>query len=318
MNKKNAVRWAVIAGIMLALLVAPAPAAAKEKIEQKFEKTEALARDGKVILSNVSGSVEIKSWAEAQVKIEALKVSQAASKELAAANAEKVQISVQKTGDILRIETQYPDHRSRGESMNVSVHYKIWVPEKAAVKATVVSGTLVVDGIGGAFESNVTSGNVTLSRLSGGADCYVVSGNVKAADLTGDVSLRSVSGGITVERVKGSVETETTSGTIRMTDVSGARSVRGKVLSGNVTYEGTLEKDGKYSLEALSGGLEFTVPADSGFELEAETFSGGITSDFDVTVSGKISRRELRGVVGKGGVSVRLKTFSGSIRIKKK
>jgi DUF4097 and DUF4098 domain-containing protein YvlB len=103
-----------------------------------------------------------------------------------------------------------------------------------------------------------------------------------------------------------------------MIDVSGARSVRGKVLSGNVTYDGQLEKDGKYSLEALSGGLEFTVPADSGFELEAETFSGGITSDFDVTVSGKLSRRELRGVVGKGGTSVRLKTFSGSIRIKKK
>jgi len=318
MNKRNTIRRAVIVGVLLALAVAPLQVAAKEKIEQKFEKTEALAKDGKVILSNLSGSVEIKSWAEAQVKIEALKVSQAASKDLATANADKVLISVQKTGDILRIETQYPEHRSRGESMNVSVHYKIWVPEKASVKTTLVSGTLVVDGIGGAFESNVTSGNITLSRLSGGADCYTVSGNVKAADMIGDISLRSVSGGITVERVKGSVETETTSGTIRMIDVSGARSVRGKVLSGNVTYDGQLEKDGKYTLEALSGGLEFTVPSDSGFELEAESFSGGITSDFDVTVSGKLSRRELRGVVGKGGTSVRLKTFSGSIRIKKK
>ena len=54
-----------------------------------------------------------------------------------------------------------------------------------------------------------------------------------------------------------------------MRDIVGAKSIRAKVLSGNITYEGELAKDGKYTLEALSGRLEMIIPANSGFELEA-------------------------------------------------
>ena len=233
-------------------------------------------------------------------------------------NADKVQIVVEKTGGILHIETKYPDHRDGEGSLSVSVFYKVWVPEKASLKAKSVSGSLLVEGMGGAVESNVVSGNATLSKITGDVDSTVTSGTVTVSDVAGDVSLRTISGGITAERIKGSVEAETTSGVIRMREIAGAKSVRAKVLSGNIYYEGDLAKDGKYTLEAMSGRLEMSVPANSAFELEAETFSGGIQSDFDVTVSGRLSAKELRGVVNNGGASVRLKSFSGSISLKKK
>ncbi len=318
MSKTKNIRRAVIIGVLLAVAVYPLGLSAKEKFEQKFEKIEDLARDGKVVISNLSGSIEIRSWAEARVKIEANKVSQAKTMDKAKENADRVEIVVEKTGGILRIETKYPDHRGQGESLNVSVYYKIWVPEKASIKAKSVSGGLSVEGLGGALESNVVSGNVTLSKITGDVDSTVTSGTVIVSDVTGAVNLRTISGGITAERIKGSVEAETTSGTIRMREIVGARSVRAKVLSGNITYEGDLARDGKYTLEALSGRLEMIIPANSGFELEAETFSGGIQSDFDVTVSGRLSAKELRGVVNNGGASVRLKSFSGSISLKKK
>jgi hypothetical protein len=318
MNNAKNIRRAVVIGVLLALAVYPLGLSAKEKYEQKFEKTENLARDGKVVISNISGSIEIRSWAEAKVKIEANKVSQAKTMDKAKEDADKVQIVVEKTGDILRIETKYPDQRGRNESLSVSVYYQVWVPEKASLKAKSVSGGLLVEGLGGAVESNVTSGNVTLSKIMGDVDATVTSGTVTVSDVTGAVNLRTISGGITAERIKGSVEAETTSGAIRMRDIVGAKSIRAKVLSGNVSYEGDLAKDGKYSLEALSGRLEMIVPANSGFELEAETFSGGIQSDFNVTVSGRLSAKELHGVVNNGGASVRLKSFSGSISLKKK
>jgi hypothetical protein len=60
-----------------------------------------------------------------------------------------------------------------------------------------------------------------------------------------------------------------------------------------------------------------TIPANSAFEFDAGTFSGVIDSDFPVEVSGKMSSRELHGVVNKGGSALRLSTFSGDIDLKK-
>ncbi|MDD8025807.1 MAG: DUF4097 family beta strand repeat-containing protein [Acidobacteriota bacterium] len=321
-NTKRAIRRAALIGALLALAVYPLTAFGEEKIEQKFAKVEALAKNGKVIVDNISGSIEVRSWAEAQVKIDALKVSKAKTAVKAKENLDKVQIVVQKTGEILRIETKYPEHAERGSS-SVSVSYRIWIPAEASLSIKNVSGSVLVEGIGGAFEGRTVSGGATLTKLGGGADCSVVSGTVKASDIVGNCNLRSVSGNITVERVKGSIEAETTSGAVRMSGIEGAKSVRAKVLSGNVVFDGKLEKDGKYSLEAMSGRLEMTIPAGSGFELDAESFSGGIDTDFEITMSGRISSgrgpsREIHGVIGGGGASVRLKTFSGSISLKKK
>ncbi len=61
-----------------------------------------------------------------------------------------------------------------------------------------------------------------------------------------------------------------------------------------------------------------TIPAGSGFDLEANTFSGDIDSEFEITVSGKISPKEIRGTVGKGGATLILKSFSGNVDLKKK
>jgi DUF4097 and DUF4098 domain-containing protein YvlB len=154
-------------------------------------------------------------------------------------------------------------------------------------------------------------------------DCEVVSGKISASDIIGDCDFKSVSGSIGVARVMGSVEAETTSGPIILTAIEGARNVRAKVLSGSVSFDGKLEKNGRYSLEAMSGRLEMAVPAGSAFDLEAESFSGGIATEFEITVIGKISSgrgpgRDLRGTVNGGGASVRLKTFSGQIRLIKK
>ena len=78
--------WAGLALIVGVALVA-IPAAAREKYEEKFEKTETLAKDGKVYLSNISGDNVIKTWKENQVKILALKVSQASTAAKAKENA---------------------------------------------------------------------------------------------------------------------------------------------------------------------------------------------------------------------------------------
>jgi len=306
-------------GLAISLLLLFSLAAAKEKVEEKFEKTVALAKDGKVDISNISGDITVMTWAQDQVKIEALKISEASSLEKAKENAAKVTIEVVPEGNLLRIETKYPKSGKfwGGESVNVSVDYKLWIPEKAALKASNISGDVTAEAIGGAAALKAVSGDVQLTKAAAGADCNSVSGNVTVADVTGSAFLKSVSGDVKASVVKGSIEAESVSGDIELTDVSEAPTARVKALSGEVLFRGRLSKEGNYSLKSHSGNVELYLPADSAFDFEAETFSGGIESDFEIKVMGKVSPKEMSGSVNGGGAVLKVSSFSGDIKLKK-
>jgi DUF4097 and DUF4098 domain-containing protein YvlB len=292
---------------------------AKDRYEEKFEKTEALAKDGKVFLANISGDVAVMTWDKAEVRIEALKVSQASSEAKAKENCAQVTIDVTREAGILRIETKYPDQKRfwGGDSLNVSVDYKLWVPSGASVEVKSVSGDVDLEALGGAVKARVVSGSVALRKAASGADLTTVSGGLTLEEITGNVYLKTVSGNIEAVRVKGSIEAESVSGGIEMREVSGASGVNAKTVSGNVEYLGGLEAKGRYSLKSHSGNVRMSLPADAAFSFDAETFSGGVDSDFKIEVSGKISPREVHGTINGGGAEVQLSTFSGSIDLKK-
>lgn len=301
------------------LLLVFAFAAAKEKYEEKFEKTMSLPKDGKVHISNISGDITIATWGQDQVKIDALKVSKADTATKAKENAAKVTIEAMMEGNVLRIETKYPKSEKmwKGESLNVSVAYNLTIPAGAAVKAKNISGDVTAENLGGAADLGAISGNVKLKKAAKGADCNTVSGDLDVLDISGDVFLKSVSGTITASMIKGSIQAESVSGDLTLTEVSEAGTVRAKALSGGVVYRGSINKAGSYNLKSHSGSIDMSIPADSAFDFEAETFSGGITTDFEIKVSGKISPKELMGVVNGGGATVKLSSFSGDIRLKK-
>ncbi len=307
------------AAIVLVALVA-APALAEQKFEEKFEKTVPLSKTGLFTLSNVSGDIQVMTWKEAQVKIEALKVSKADTADKAKENAAKVTIEVAGEADAVRVETKYPKGGGSfwgGDSLKVSVDYKVWVPEQAGVEIKSVSGDVSVAAIGGKAKIDSVSGNVGLSGAAG-AEVKIVSGDLKMENIAGDAYLKTVSGDIDVTKVKGSIEADAVSGDIKLLGVSDAATIDVKTVSGNVTYEGDLKAGAHYELKTHSGDVRLTIPADSTFDLEASTFSGDIDSDFAITTSGKISPREIRGTVGRGGATLVLKSFSGNVDLKKK
>ncbi len=311
---------AALLGAAFILAFVAAPALAAEKFEERFEKTEALAMNGKLYLSNVSGQIEVATWKNAQVKVEALKTSKAGSLAKAKENAAEVTIEVTKEGDLVRVETKYPKRRGGfwgGDSINVSVDYKIWVPEMAAVELKSVSGDVRIAPIGGKAKVNCVSGNVDLLGAAG-AEIDLVSGELTLENIAGDAYVKAVSGNITAIKVMGSIEVEAVSGEIDLRDVSEAQTVNAKSVSGNITYIGKIKMGGRYELKAHSGDVRMTLPADSAFDLDANTFSGDIDIDFEIQVVGKISPREVHGTVGKGGATVVLKCFSGNVDLKKR
>ncbi len=311
--------WMIAGIVALGAGTLSLSALAKDRYEEKFEKTEALAKDGKVFLGNISGDVIVKTWDKDEVRIEALKVSEASSEAKAKENCGQVTIEVTREAGVLRIDTKYP-HQKRfwgGDSLDVSVDYKLWVPSGASVEVKSVSGDLGLESLGGAVKARVVSGSVVLRKAAAGADLTTVSGDMAVEDVTGNVYLKTVSGDIIAARVKGSIEAESVSGGIEMREVSGAAGVNAKTLSGDVVYLGRLETGGRYSLKSHSGDVRMSLPADAAFSFDAETFSGDVDSDFKIEVSGKISPREVHGTINGGGAEVRLSTFSGSIDLKK-
>ncbi|MFW6140206.1 MAG: DUF4097 family beta strand repeat-containing protein [Acidobacteriota bacterium] len=328
----------VILGVFLFMGVSPQYSLADQKYEQKFEDTVALSKTGTVILRNISGDIEVKTWNKAEVSIKAVKSTQASSEKSAQERFDLVKIDVSKQGNMLTIKTEYPKDNSLSRKIrNFSVDFWLVVPDQAEADIHSVSGGISAEKIGGKLTAETVSGDVdamdissftraksvsgdvTVSKASDGVNCKSVSGDLELENITGDLNLKTVSGDITVRNIKeGDIEAETVSGKVELIDVKGAMKVNAESLSGKVEYVGDINRSGRYYIKSHSGGIYLRIPGNSAFDLRAKTFSGSIDSDFDITISGKISKRELYGKVNGGGADIEVKTFSGDIHILKR
>ncbi|OQX53543.1 MAG: hypothetical protein B5M54_06735 [Candidatus Aminicenantes bacterium 4484_214] len=317
-NQRNFVRFSVVFLSFIIFLLLPLTAAVKgkEKYEEKFEKTISLDRSGKVELSNISGNAEVKVWTKKEVRVEAVKIARASTQKEAKENAARVNIEVKKEGNTVSIITRYP--KSPFRNLNVSVNYRLSIPDKASLRVKSVSGDVTCTEIGGFLNLNTVSGDITVEKAVDGVDLNAVSGDIKVDQVAGDTEVKTVSGEIEIGQLEGSVEATSVSGDIRLGDVSQAYRVKVSTLSGDVEYSGDLNPKGIYSLKTHSGNLAMWLPSGSRFDLEASTFSGNIQSDFEITMSGEISPKKIKGQVNGGGAELALKTFSGDIKLKKK
>ncbi len=84
-------------------------------------------------------------------------------------------------------------------------------------------------------------------------------------------------------------------------------------VSSRIVVDG--QQEGPWNLHTGSGSVRVSLPEDAAFELDAESGSGGIDIGHPLTMTGKISRRHVRGQVRGGGELLVIETGSGSIRI---
>lgn len=126
---------------------------------------------------------------------------------------------------------------------------------------------------------------------------------------------KTVSGDVDVDRVHADVAAESVNGSVR---VSTSGTAQASTVNGSVTAEmGRADWTGSLVFESVNGGITLTFPAGLSTDLRAETVNGSIESDFPLTVQGRFSQRELRGVIGNGGRVLDLETVNGSIRLRR-
>lgn len=202
--------------------------------------------------------------------------------------------------------------QDRALSQNVSISYEITAPPSTSLRGNTGSGHISVTGLNGAVKVSTGSGGIDIADAGGSLHATTGSGAISLANIRSSVHAETGSGGIRLEQSgSGDVELQTGSGRVEAFGVRGALRIR--TGSGSIRAEG--HPAGPWSLRAASGGITVRLPRDLGFELDARTSSGSISTAHEITFVGTLNRHELRGKVRGGGVLIELKTSSGSIRI---
>lgn len=131
------------------------------------------------------------------------------------------------------------------------------------------------------------------------------------------VSANSVSGDISMTGATGDVRANTVSGDVKL-DRLRASSVNANSVSGDV--EVSIQEftgRGDLSFQSVSGNITLDLPRQLDADLSMSTVSGGINSDFAMTVGdGRMDRRSVRATIGRGGRKLDFSTVSGSVRLR--
>ena len=155
-------------------------------------------------------------------------------------------------------------------------------------------------GSGG--RNNVQNNDVTVRftvRVPAGVTFIgrTVNGEVEAMRLNGDVDVSTVNGSANFS----------TTGSGRAHTVNG--SIRGEM--GRADWSDTLE------MKTVNGSITLTLPSTLNTDFRASTVNGDISTDFPITVVGKVTRRKMEGTIGGGGRTLALDSVNGSITLKR-
>lgn len=130
--------------------------------------------------------------------------------------------------------------------------------------------------------------------------------HLETSTVNGEVEIAGLSGDVRASTVNGSVEVGTT-GKAEAQTVNGG--IRARI--------GSKQWTGALSFETVNGSVIVSLPEGVNTEVMASTVNGEISSDFEMMVSGRISSRKVRGVIGKeGGGRIMLSTVNGGIDLR--
>jgi DUF4097 and DUF4098 domain-containing protein YvlB len=294
---------------------------------ERITRNVSIGAAGEIELSNIAGNIVVTRGSGGSATIDIVKTARGASVEEARAALALVRVEIIERGTRAEARTHYPSEHERRlnnrRNFNVSVAYTVTAPEGTRIIAKSISGDISVRDIIGALTLETVSGNVHIASAGRMATGRSISGNIELVDtkIEGALEAGTVSGTVRLRRVTArSLAINSVSGNVELDDVTSER-IDAQVISGNINFSGDLEPNGRYELTSHSGNVRLAIAASAGFQVEATSFSGSITSDFPVTTRGGQNgrrNRSLQGTVGGGGAILDLTTFSGSIVITKR
>lgn len=132
-----------------------------------------------------------------------------------------------------------------------------------------------------------------------------------------DLRLDAQNGGLGVDGVAGRIDLRTTNGSVSLADIGG--DVRAHTQNGSLTVHlaGTKWEGSGLDVETQNGSVRMSIPDSYAAQIETETVNGHVSTDFPITVQGRISRHLSLPLNG-GGVTLRAVTTNGSVTLSRR
>lgn len=267
------------------------------------DRTVPAQANGDVVISNVSGTVDVRGWDRNEVQV------------TGQLGDSVERLDVETNGGRTVIKVVLP----RGNSRDGDTDLEIQVPKGSLVEVSAVSADVSSRGVLGTQRLKSVSGEITADVSGPDSEIRSVSGDITVRAGGSPVSLRlsSVSGGIDLSNAAGKLDVVTVSGDASL-KIGGASEVRARTTSGDLEVDGKLARDARVDVEGVSGDLTLRFPASGALSAEIESFSGDISGCLAGNVErvskyGPGTRLNLRTV--ESGPRIRAKTLSGDIEI---
>lgn len=177
---------------------------------------------------------------------------------------------------------------------------------------------------------------VEVSDIAGGIDVYSVTGRIRiegdprqvyAESMGGDVELAVVSSSVRGKTAGGSITLRGESRDVSLSTVAGDISIvaspmdrgRFETVTGNIWFEGAVERGGSLGFQSHSGTVELRLPRGISADFTLTTVEGKVVNDYGGTPMGRAGSRRgnsVRFEVGEGDADVIVETFSGMIAVR--
>lgn len=286
-----------------------AAAAGVAQAEGKFERRIAADPHGVVEISSVSGKIDVSSWDQPEVNVNAVY----------GAGVDRIDVTSEHGHTIIHVAMSNAHGIGWFGSDSGEVNLRVQIPKGSELDVSTTSADVKSAGVEGVQRLKTVSGDVKAEIAQSNVEVKTVSGDVELLGhgQPADLHVGTISGNARVEHGAGELDLSSVSGdlTVRLDT---ARSVLVHTTSGNLKFEGKLLRDANFEAESVSGDVTVRAASESGYEFEATSFSGDINNCFKVTPQ-KTGRygpgSRLNGTQGGGSAHLRLKTMSGDMTL---
>ena len=314
-------------------------AVADAGVENNIERSFQVASGGRLTIDADRGSIEVHTADRDHVDVKIERKVKRGSKWSVEEVLEDFAITFDHSDDGVTIRAKYDRKnlwRWNRERNRLRIKFLITVPQRYNVDLKTLGAGISVEDLEGEVRGQTLGGSLRFGRINGSVWGRTSGGNIKVEGTQGDADVKATGGGITIGSVEGAVEAVTAGGSIRIDRATG--SVNAKTSGGSITVEEVMgninartfggsikayisrQPEGDCSLEASGGSVTAYLVEDIAIDVDTRTTGGHVSTDVPITVvaQSKISKNSLQGAINGGGPLLKLRTFGGSVHLRKK
>ncbi len=289
---------------ILVLLAMAVPAAAQVQIE----KSRPAPAAGRVGIENSFGTVKVIGWDKNEVTVTGR----------LAPGAEQLDLSGDKESVWIDVDTPESWLYDSDDDTEYRTQLEIRVPLKSTLDVETLNASVTIENVSGEIDVTTVNGSITISGSPATVEVETMTGAVTVGAQSAEMAVSTVSGKVTLKGATRRVGVETVSGAVEVQGHS-LDEAEIETTAGDVRFEGTLGREGSFSIETFSGNVELVLALETAARFHLVTFNGQILND-----RGPKPRRdgrfnpyqEARFTTGLNDYEVSVNTYSGNIKLR--